>query len=106
MDDGTPSRTDPDVSLAHPHPSDAPAGGSDEHLIRMCGTGDVPDDLVDFDTAAVILGDETGHPVPASTLRRWAKRAGISRWPSPGRRAALPSLSDLLRVHAEHMPEE
>lgn len=69
------------------------------------GDDDQPDDLADFESAAVILSS-SGRVVKPSTLRRWAKLANVKRWPCPGRRVALPSLSDLLRLHAKHCRDQ
>ncbi|MFF4409732.1 hypothetical protein [Streptomyces sp. NPDC001404] len=58
----------------------------------------VPDDLVDFFTAARFF-EPTGRPVSASTLRRLAQAAGVTVY-TQGRRH-LVSLSDLLVLHGE-----
>lgn len=63
----------------------------------------VPDDLVDFFTAARFF-KPTGHPVSHSTLRREAQAAGVKIWVQ-GRRH-LVSLSDMLVLHGERLDED
>jgi hypothetical protein len=47
---------------------------------------------------ASALFDETGHPVPPRTLKRWAVKHGVAV--APTAKGDIASWSDLLEVHA------
>lgn len=58
----------------------------------------LPDDLVDFHTAAAFFRS-TGRPVSHSTLRRAAQEARVKIWVVERRH--LVSLSDMLLLHRD-----
>ncbi|MFD8777476.1 hypothetical protein [Streptomyces sp. NPDC059916] len=73
------------MAIAALHPSPTPRGFKDAVTVKE----------------AVALFAETGYPVPDTTLRTWAKAAGLESV-RRGQRVEY-SYSDLLEVHARHM---
>lgn len=71
--------------------------------IQASDAGRVPRDAMDLNRLVAFFA-ESGVPVSASTISRWAKVYGLPRWYNPlNHRSHLYSLSDIATAHAAHL---